>query len=319
MKNVFILFLATCVFLAFSLSAMGAGVAENTNEGRQVATAWLDQDGNEIAVEVDLSGGWSVEFAHGAFYLYDGDYSKDKDASATGITLDKEVFEEYRDEAASATVHRTFDDYECYVAEDETSVYLTRVGEDAYFMLRVQSGMEGDAVFARVHLERYASDVASEMQESPDASPETIGMANPWTKAETADEAAQGAGVGYFMVPEENMETTGGPVNWSGFQYMENIAEADGWVGTAELTVRKGLKQDTEDVSGDYTEYAFAWMQEVDGWQVSCFGNEEGRTMKAIWVSDNFSYSIMIRGQGDIYDTYGVDTEAIAALVAAIQ
>ena len=83
--------------------------------------------------------------------------------------------------------------------------------------------------------------------------------------------------------------------------------------------MRKGLKQDGEDVSGDYTEYAFAWMQEVDGWEVSCFGNEEGRTMKAIWISDNFSYSIMVRGQGDIYDTYGLDEEAIGALVAAIQ
>ena len=41
--------------------------------------------------------------------------------------------------------------------------------------------------------------------------------------------------------------------------------------------------------------------------------------MKAIWISDNFSYSIMVRGQGDIYDTYGLDEEAIGALVAAIQ
>ena len=146
-----------------------------------------------------------------------------------------------------------------------------------------------------------------------------VGLANPWTEVATAEEAADGAGVGYFLVPEENMETTGGQVNWFCFQYMEHIAEADGGIGSAELTVRKGLKQDGEDVSGDYTEYAFAWMQEADGWDVSCFGNEEGRTMKAIWISDNFSYSIMVRGQGDIYDTYGLDEEAIGALVAAIQ
>ncbi len=146
-----------------------------------------------------------------------------------------------------------------------------------------------------------------------------VGLANPWTEVATAEEAADGAGVGYFMVPEENMETTGGQVNWFCFQYMEHIAEADGGIGSAELTVRKGLKQDGEDVSGDYTEYAFAWTQEADDWQISCFGNEEGQTMKAIWVSDNFSYSIMVRGQGDIYDTYGLDQEAIDALVAAIQ
>lgn len=164
-----------------------------------------------------------------------------------------------------------------------------------------------------------AEDGVSEMQESPDASSESTGMANPWTEVETAVEAAQGAGVDEFVVPEENMETTGGPVNWSGFQYMNGIAEADGWVGAAELTVRKGLKQDGEDVSGDYTEYAFQWTQDVDGVDVACSGNEEGRAMKAIWVTDDFSFSIMIRGQGDIYDTYGVDAEAINALVAAIQ
>ena len=87
-----------------------------------------------------------------------------------------------------------------------------------------------------------------------------VGLANPWTEVATAEEAADGAGVGYFLVPEENMETTGGQVNWFCFQYMEHIAEADGGIGSAELTVRKGLKQDGEDVSGDYTEYTFAWM-----------------------------------------------------------
>ena len=100
---------------------------------------------------------------------------------------------------------------------------------------------------------------------------------------------------------------------------MEGIAEADGAIGAAELTVRKGLKQDTDDVSGDYTEYALEWTVESDDWQVTCYGNEENKAMKAIWLSDNFSYSILVRGQGDIYDTYGLDEEAIDALVTMIQ
>ena len=73
----------------------GVGLTEESIGGRQVATAWLDQADKEISVMVDLSGGWSVEFAHGAFYLYDGDYSEDSDATAIGLTLDQEVFEEY--------------------------------------------------------------------------------------------------------------------------------------------------------------------------------------------------------------------------------
>ncbi len=52
---------------------------------------------------------------------------------------------------------------------------------------------------------------------------------------------------------------------------------------------------------------------------VRCFGNEEGKTMKAIWLSDNFSYSIFVRGQGDIYDTYGLDLETTLEVASAVQ
>jgi hypothetical protein len=59
--------------------------------------------------------------------------------------------------------------------------------------------------------------------------------------------------------------------------------------------------------------------QDVGDWTVNCAGNEEGKMMKATWVSDNFSYSIMVRGQGAVYDTYGLDEDDTAALVNAIQ
>ena len=41
--------------------------------------------------------------------------------------------------------------------------------------------------------------------------------------------------------------------------------------------------------------------------------------MKAVWLSDNFSYSIMVRGQGDYYTIYGLCEEDVIALVTAIQ
>lgn len=301
MKKTFASLLAVCVFLAFCLCA-GAGIAETANEGRQVAIARLDQGGNEISVMIDLSGGWSVDFSSGAFYLYDGGYIEGKDAVAIGMTLEQEVFENYRAEAASSESYRQLEGSEYYAQEDGTCSYLTRVGDDAYFLLWVLGDADDDAIFARVQLSR-----------------DNWGMVNPWSVVDTADEAAEGAGVGYFMVPEDGTETTGGSVNWYGFECMEGLAEANGSIGTADLTVRKGLKQDSEDVSGDYTEYAFSWTQETDDWEVSCFGNEEGKAMKIIWLSDNFSYSIMVRGQGDLYDTYGIDEEAVSALVAAIQ
>ena len=308
MKKMIASILMASLLFALSLCAGGAGLAEN--EGRQVATAWLDQEGAEISIVVDLTGGWSVEFARGAVYLYDGNYSEDAESVAIGMTLEQEVFEEYWAEADASESRREIEGGLCYAQEDGTNAYLIQVGDDAYFMLCVDEGVDGDAVLARINLVRYAA---------AEDEPASVGMANPWTEVETAEAAADGAGVGYFMVPEENMETSVGPVNWYGFSCMEGIAEADGAIGVAELTVRKGLKQDGEDVSGDYTEYASTWTVEADGWQVTCFGNEAGRAMKAIWLSDNFSYSIMVRGQGDVYYTYGLDEEIIDALVSAIQ
>jgi len=146
-----------------------------------------------------------------------------------------------------------------------------------------------------------------------------VNLENPWTEVGSASEAAEGAGVGYFIVPEDSDDYQGGHISFSSFRYMEEIAEAEGGIGAAELVVRKGLNQNTEDVSGDYTEYSKNWTVQTDDWTVSCFGNEEGKTMKAIWCSDNFSYSIMVRGQGDLYDTYGLTDEDIQALVSVIQ
>ena len=150
MKKTVIGLLLICMLLA----ACAAGVAEGANGGRQIASAYLDQGGNAICVTLDLSGGWSVEFAPGAFYLYDGDYSEDSEAIAMGITLDQEVFEEYLAEAASGADSREIDGATCYARSDGTVVYLARVGDDAFLMLDVRAGVDGDSVFARVQAER---------------------------------------------------------------------------------------------------------------------------------------------------------------------
>ena len=41
--------------------------------------------------------------------------------------------------------------------------------------------------------------------------------------------------------------------------------------------------------------------------------------MKTIWSSDNFSYCILIRGQGDSRDVYGLGADDITMLVGAIE
>ena len=151
------------------------------------------------------------------------------------------------------------------------------------------------------------------------ADSENAGMANPWTEVDDAQSAADGAGVGYFVVPETG-EQAGMLIYIDMFRYMEGIAEASGSVGAAELIIRKGLKQNGEDVSGDYHEYNYDWtFESKDGFVIKCYGNEEGKAMKTLWVSDNFSYSIYVMGQGDDSDTYGLSDEEIKYLVEEVQ
>ena len=127
---------------------------------------------------------------------------------------------------------------------------------------------------------------------------------NPWSDADDASAAASGAGVGYFVVPSDGTDTDIGPVSWDGFRYTDRLAEAYGYIGVCSVTIRKGLNQDTDDVSGDYNDYAYEWDLEADGWLVHCRGN---------------AYSISIRGQGDEYDSFGIDEYLVDSLVSQIQ
>ena len=122
--------------------------------GPQIASAHLDQDGKGIDVTIDLSDGWSVEFAAGAFYLYEGPYSEDKESTAMGITLEKQVFEEYCEQAAASDSCRDLDGTLVYTADSGENCYLVRVGEDAFMMLTVKPETDGDAVFSRVKAQR---------------------------------------------------------------------------------------------------------------------------------------------------------------------
>lgn len=162
-------------------------------------------------------------------------------------------------------------------------------------------GVTGETLFERI----------------PDGS---MGMANPWSVADNADDAAAGADVGYFMVPEHMSKYGDSVVYLEDFSYMEHLAEARGSIGSAELTIRKGLKQESDNVSGDYNTYAHSWsIESKDGFVINCFGNEEGKTMKAIWQSDNFSYSLNVQGQGDESDTYGLSDDIMKLIVEDIQ
>lgn len=151
MKKLLSMLLAVCML--FALTACGSAKTEPA-PARQIAAARLDQDGNDVDVTVDLSGGWSVEFAPGAFYLYDKSYDEGLEAAAVAMTLEREVFEGYCAEADASASRRELNGARCYKTDDGADAYLIPVGDDAYLMLRVEKRDDGDAVFARVKAER---------------------------------------------------------------------------------------------------------------------------------------------------------------------
>ena len=72
------------------------------------------------------------------------------------------------------------------------------------------------------------------------------------------------------------------------------------------------------DVSFDSTAYANEWTQDVDGQEVTCFGNREGEATKTIWTAGDYSYAVLAYGAGGD-DDYGLSAEDVAIMVNAVK
>lgn len=154
-----------------------------------------------------------------------------------------------------------------------------------------------------------------------------VGLANPWSDVDSAEAAAEGAGLDFFEVPD-GTETSMGPVAIDTYRCMDGMAEADGSVAAVELTFRKGradtamVAEDTAgkcaDISGDYNEYKYSWTQNIKGLEVECYGNREGEATKAIWQVEDTCWSINAVGAGGDED-FGVNADDLNSMVNAMQ
>lgn len=140
---------------------------------------------------------------------------------------------------------------------------------------------------------------------------------DPWTQAATAEEAAKGAGLDSFEVPD-GVQTSLGPVAPLSFGYQEGVAEADISAAAVEMRARKGLKASYEDVSFDENEYKYEWSRDIGGTIVKCFGNRDGEATKTVWSDDTYSYALLAYGAGGD-DDYGLPAEDLDGLVEAIK
>lgn len=145
-----------------------------------------------------------------------------------------------------------------------------------------------------------------------------------WTQAKTADEAAKAAGVEEFIVPKAGTKLSLGEVTEWNYYSSEKMAEADAGVAAAEVVIRKGVGNGdntqaakTTGAGRDFSEatYANEWSVNMDGTDVRCYGNEKGKVSKAVWDDGKYSFSILVLGQGDNWQDFGIPEDDIAVLV----
>jgi len=175
-----------------------------------------------------------------------------------------------------------------------------------------------EAAPAETKAEDTAAETEStEAESTAAAAEENTGLANPWSDVGSAEEAAKGAGIDSFVIAEDPGLDLGELFERT-YRCMDGIAEARLEYPASALTVRKGTIAEEGDISGDYTEYANTWTQDVNGIEVTCFGNREGDAAKSIWTVDNMYFSIVAEGLGGDQD-FGLNAERLAAMVSSIQ
>lgn len=160
---------------------------------------------------------------------------------------------------------------------------------------------------------------ASEAASSEAASSATAGMANPWSDAASAEEAAKGAGLEAFPLPEGAIANLGEPIKII-YSYMDGMAQARYEFPASAVTVRtaKIAEGDLFDISGDYNTYSHEWTEYIGDAAVACAGNREGDSTKTYWGDEGLAHSLVAEGLGGDED-FGLNLERLTAFVEAME
>ena len=160
-----------------------------------------------------------------------------------------------------------------------------------------------------------SASAASSSEASASSSAGSVGIANPWSDADSAEAAAQGAGVGSFELAD-NLGMADKMLFDPTYRYMDDVAEATLQGGAFDVTVRKSMHQSGQMLSGDYNNYPEFWTTTIDGIEVSCHGYEAGVATAFEWCNDA-NYSVIFRGLGG--ENMGVDETEIAAIIQNVK
>ena len=139
-----------------------------------------------------------------------------------------------------------------------------------------------------------------------------LGMPNPWSEAATPEEAAQGAVLDRFVLPETIGFAAFAPEQRT-LSYMDGLAEAVYDNGADRLVIRKGTG--SLDVSGDYNTYPENRTLTADGRELRCSG-ADGQIRLVRWEGEGCSYSASFNA--DDTSRPGMTEEQVKALTALI-
>ena len=287
--------------LALGLTACGNS-GEGSDDGQNPVMNFV---GNYVCDRANIFFDADGEDGASAVVTWGGSASENSTWVMSG-TFDAETLQfEYHDCVRTDYVYK-----EDGSVESETEVYVNGHG----FM----TFSEGDPL--TLTWQDDQENVADGMVfEYSGMGPET-GMTNPWSVADSAEAAAEGAGIDGFTVPED-VEISLGKVSVTEYRYMDGMAEAYVMFPAVDMTIRKGspeLEASEGDISGDYNEYANEWTEYIGGMEVKCFGNREGEATKTIWSDGTYDYSITAYGMGGDTD-YGLSSDDLEALINGIQ
>ena len=140
-------------------------------------------------------------------------------------------------------------------------------------------------------------------------------IANPWSDADSAEAAAQGAGLDLFELGD-NLGMADVTLFDPTYRYMNDVAEATLQGGAFDVTVRKSMNESGQALSGDYNDYPELWMTTIDGMTVTCYGYEAGVATAFEW-SNGGNYSVFFCGLGG--ENMGVDEETVAAIIQNVK
>lgn len=167
--------------------------------------------------------------------------------------------------------------------------------------------------------QKASSGAASASSETSSGASATASIANPWSDVASASEAAEGAGLDAFALPEGEVADLGKPFEIT-YRCMDGMAEARLEFAASAVTARTSASEGVEgaDISGDYNAYAHEWTETIDGITVSCAGNREGESTKTYWSSEGLCHSLVAEGLGGDED-FGLTADRLAVFVEAMK